>query len=126
MIIVRLTGLFLAVGDTGSAIRPNSSSGKRSAPRAFRGFFELNEPHVNLVNPVDVLREDGSIRIFLNRRFVVPSPQVSNDLIELVDFGMHDTQVADEPNFFDIKPAAFDGLFRLPGFHRRSGQMPSL
>jgi hypothetical protein len=43
----------------------------------------------------------------------VAALQVINELIQLIDFGMHDSQIRDEPDFLDIEPAVMVAVVRF-------------
>jgi hypothetical protein len=75
-----------------------------------RFFLQAHEPEINLVNSLDIFREYGLVGIFDDRTFVVSLFEGRNNLVQLVNLGVHDTEIANGPNFLDRQPALRDGL----------------
>jgi hypothetical protein len=75
--------------------------------------FQADKPEIDLIHSTDVLIQNGAVGVITNRGFIVPALQVVYELIQLIDFGMHDSQIGDEPDFLDIEPAVMVALVRF-------------
>jgi hypothetical protein len=78
-----------------------SSSGLASQSVAF--FAEFYEPEIELVDATDVFVEKVTVGVVDDGGFVVTLAQLFDDMEKFVDLGMHDTQIANDPDFVNIQ-----------------------
>jgi hypothetical protein len=79
-----------------SAIQ-NGSSGALTAL-----FLQRNKPEINFVHSVDIFRENGLISVVYDRLLTVAALEILNNLVQLIDFRMHDPQAAYQSHLLDI------------------------
>jgi hypothetical protein len=72
----------------------------------FQLFFDLHEPEIDLVHLADVFVEHGLIGVGPDIALVVAILQVENHLVEFVHLRVHDAQIADQPDLFNVQPFA--------------------
>ena len=78
---------------------------------------------------MDILREYGLIGIFHDGTFIMMSLQRTDDLEQLVNLCVHNSQIADNPGFFDSEPAVFNillNLWLIPAYSWRGAAWSSL
>lgn len=90
-----------------------------------RFFLQTHEPQISFVNSLNVSCEYGLVGILDDRGLVVALFQARDDLVQLINFSVHDTEIADSPDFFDAQPALFNGLRTALRIHRSANTLYS-
>jgi hypothetical protein len=68
-------------------------------------FLQPQEPHVHLVHSIDIFAQDGLVGVLVDVVIVMATFEVSDDLVQFVDLGVHDSQVSNKPHLVHIEPA---------------------
>ena len=102
-----MPGLFVC--KTGVHVRALVLERDDLAPVAVAVAFlsQTNEPRIDIVYALDVLGQKVFIRIRADGGFVITLFELSDEVEEFVDLGMHDAQVADDADFVDSERLTF-------------------
>ena len=80
------------------------------APAPIALFFDVHEPNVDLVDLANVLAQNLFVGVDNDVRFAVPLPQVGDDVVELIDLRVHDSQVTNQSDLFKVEGTTIWGL----------------
>src|SRR5437868_8738164 len=80
-------------------------------------LFESHEPAIDLVYALNVLIQSVLVGIFVERGFEVAALEVVDDDVELIHFGVHETQVTDQPDLINSQKTFLDGVLRCLRSH---------
>src|SRR6266496_938779 len=80
---------------------------------------QAHEPQVNLIHAFDVLGQKRLIGVCMNGRFMMTSLEIMDNMVKLIDLGVHDTEIAHDADFVDRKRAAAGAAGNSSHNHRR-------